>query len=145
MLGLLLTNDLLVLESAFATGDFVLINHGDPSEPEKLAAKKAVKGEWPHGETWPAKILKVVAGNESHVYLLVNYFYLPEDIRADHVSKPTLAGRQKHHSAHEVIMSNELDIVDASTSSPLQLRLGQFLIAARNRCCKDRYQALERI
>jgi hypothetical protein len=110
---------LLVSASHFAIGDFILINHGDPSQPEKYAAKKVVKGEWPYGETWAAKILKVVAGNESHVYLLVNYFYLPEDIRPNHVSKPTLAGRQKHHSSYEVIMSNELDIVDASTSSPL--------------------------
>lgn len=124
----------LVLTSSFAVGDFVLINHGDPSDPEKLATKKVVKGEWPYGETWAAKILKVVAGNESHVYLLVNYFYLPEDIRAKHVSKPTLAGRQKHHSSYEVIMSNELSIVDASTSSSFRLSLSQFLIAARNRC-----------
>ena len=110
---------LLVSTSAFVVGDFVLINHGDLAQPEKLVARKVVKGEWPHGETWAAKILKVFAGNESHVYLLVNYFYLPEDIRTIHVSKPMLAGRQKYHSSYEVIMSNELDVVDASMSNPL--------------------------
>jgi hypothetical protein len=114
----------LVSTSPFVVGDFILINHGDPSDPGKLAAKKVAKGEWPYGETWAAKILKVVAGNESHVYLLVNYFYMPEDIRANHVSKPTLAGRQKYHSSHEVIMSNELDIVDASTSNPFLTKPG---------------------
>lgn len=96
----------------------MLINHGDPAEPERLDARKVAKGVWPYGETWAAKILKVLAGNESHVYLLVNYFYLPEDIKPSHVHKPALAGRQKHHSAYEVIASNELDVVDASMSNP---------------------------
>lgn len=93
----------------------------------------AEEGDWPYGNTWPAKILKVIAGNESHVYLLVNYFFRPEDIEPGMVKGSKKAGRQPYHSRNEVIASNWLEIVDAS-KFPANCRLSHArLTIDRNR------------
>lgn len=77
----------------------------------------AAEGQWPHRSTWPAKILRIIAGNESHVYLLVNYFFRPEDLEPGMMRDSKKAGRQPHHGRYEVIASNWLEVVDASKFS----------------------------
>jgi hypothetical protein len=94
-------------------GDHVLVNYDD-SDDEQTHAEE---GEWPHGNTWPAKILKIMAGNETHVYVLVNYFFRPEDLEPGIVKGSKIAGRQPYHGRNEVIASNWLEIVDASKFS----------------------------
>jgi len=55
---------------------------------------------------WLAKVLEVRAGDASHVYLRVFWAYRPEDLPG---------GRQPHHGACELIISNHMDIIEALT------------------------------
>ena len=90
--------------------DHVLVSYDNADDEQNHGDE----GEWPYGSTWPAKILKVMAGNESHVYLLVNYFFRPEDIEAGMIKGSRASGRQPYHGRNEVIASNWLEVVDAS-------------------------------
>jgi len=95
-----------VEQSTFQVMDHVLVsyeqNHVD-------------KGEWFYGSTWPAKILMVMAGNESHVYLLVNRFFRPEDIEPRMIKgRSRASGRRPYNGRNEIIASNWLEVVHAS-------------------------------
>jgi hypothetical protein len=55
---------------------------------------------------WLAKVLEIRAGDPSHVFLRVFWAYRPEDLPE---------GRQPHHGASELIVSNHMDIIEAVT------------------------------
>lgn len=61
-------------------------------------------------EGWLAKILEIRAGDSSHVFLRVFWAYRPEDLPG---------GRQPHHGASEIIVSNHMDIIEPLTVQSL--------------------------
>ncbi|EUC50953.1 hypothetical protein COCMIDRAFT_80648 [Bipolaris oryzae ATCC 44560] len=61
-------------------------------------------------EGWLAKILEIRAGDSSHVFLRVFWAYRPEDLPG---------GRQPHHGASEIVVSNHMDIIEPLTVQSL--------------------------
>lgn len=57
-------------------------------------------------EGWVAKVLEIKAGDEQHVYLRIFWMYRPEDLPG---------GRQPYHGRNELIASNDMQIIDATT------------------------------
>lgn len=97
---------------SFQIGDCVLVKYDDSDDQENHADL----GEWPEENTWPARILKVVGGDEAHVYVLMNFFFRPEDLEPNTV-KGAAPGRHPYHARREVIASNWLEVHDASEDS----------------------------
>ncbi|KAF2196377.1 hypothetical protein GQ43DRAFT_260884 [Delitschia confertaspora ATCC 74209] len=80
----------------FSVGDYVFIK---PSEDENPTPDAPIKA-------WVAKVLEVRAGNENHVYLRVYWMYRPEDLPC---------GRLPYHAKSELIASNYMQVIDATT------------------------------
>ena len=55
-------------------------------------------------EQWKAKVLEVRALDEEHVYIRVAWLNRPEDLES---------GRKPYHGKHELIPTNQMDIIDA--------------------------------
>ncbi|KAF2464092.1 uncharacterized protein BDR25DRAFT_297165 [Lindgomyces ingoldianus] len=85
-----------ILKETFSVDDFVFIKASEEQDPDPNAT---VKG-------WVAKVLEVRAGDEQHVFLRVYWMYRPEDLPK---------GRQPYHGENELIASNYMQIVDATT------------------------------
>ncbi|KAH7408139.1 hypothetical protein DE146DRAFT_606612 [Phaeosphaeria sp. MPI-PUGE-AT-0046c] len=86
-----------ISEAEFEVGQCVFI--------EKQPEKQDVDGSIQH---WVGQVLEVRAGDASHVYLRVYWFYRPEDLPG---------GRQPHHGECELVASNHMDIIEALSVS----------------------------
>lgn len=63
---------------------------------------------------WKAKVLEVRALDQEHVYIRVSWLNRPEDLPS---------GRKKYHGRHELIPTNQMDIIDAmAVNGPLAVR-----------------------
>jgi hypothetical protein len=91
-IGINLTQ-LTVGSESIATGQCILVKADDSDD-----AKIDVAGQW------KAKVLEVRALDSEHVYIRVAWLNRPEDL-------PT--GRKSYHGKHELIPSNQMDIIDA--------------------------------
>jgi hypothetical protein len=85
-----------VLDKTFEVNDFVFVR---PS-PEPGRENATITN-------WVAKVLEVRAGDEQHVYLRVYWMYRPEDL--------PYPGRRPYHGSNELIATNEMQIIDATT------------------------------
>ncbi|KAF1959377.1 hypothetical protein CC80DRAFT_545754 [Byssothecium circinans] len=85
----------------FAIGDTVFVKH---SQEEKTRTEDAPV------ERWIAKILEIRARDAMHVYLRVYWLYRPEDLPG---------GRQSYHGPYELIASNHMDLIEATTVDEL--------------------------
>ncbi|USW54885.1 Putative BAH domain, Zinc finger, FYVE/PHD-type [Septoria linicola] len=81
---------------SIATGQCILVKHDESSEDTKIETEPQ----------WKAQVLEVRALDSEHVYIRVAWLNRPEDLAH---------GRQPHHGKHELILSNEMDIIDAMT------------------------------
>ncbi|OCK77517.1 hypothetical protein K432DRAFT_304029 [Lepidopterella palustris CBS 459.81] len=85
-----------IANETFAVNDIVFIRSSDEDDPGPDAP---IKG-------WVARVLEVRAGDEQHVYLRIYWLYRPEDLPG---------GRKPYHGRNELIASNDMQIVDATT------------------------------
>jgi hypothetical protein len=53
---------------------------------------------------WKAKVLEVRTLDMEHVYVRVSWLNRPEDLKG---------GRQDHHGKHELVPTNQMDVIDA--------------------------------
>ena len=98
----MLTPDGAVGSETIAVGDCVLVKQGDddgdgdgdanPTDALDVEAQ------------WKAKVLDVRALDAEHVYLKVAWLNRPEDLEG---------GRKAYHGRHELIPTNQLDVIDA--------------------------------
>lgn len=80
---------------SIAVGECVLVKH-DTSNDAKIDIDAQ----------WKAKVLEVRALDQEHVYIRVAWLNRPEDLAT---------GRKAYHGRHELIPTNQLDIIDAMT------------------------------
>jgi hypothetical protein len=67
------------------------------------------QAEGPHidfAKQWKARVLEVKAFDKDHVYIRVAWLYRPEDLPG---------GRQAHHGTNELIPSNHMDVIPATS------------------------------
>ncbi|KAF1840395.1 uncharacterized protein K460DRAFT_207565 [Cucurbitaria berberidis CBS 394.84] len=82
----------------FQTGQVIYVKNSEEREEE-------VDHDAPTSiPQWFAYILEVRGGDAAHVFLRVYWAYRPQDLPG---------GRQSHHGANELIVSNHMDIIDA--------------------------------
>ncbi|KAH8733074.1 hypothetical protein GQ44DRAFT_601970 [Phaeosphaeriaceae sp. PMI808] len=84
-----------ISEAEFEVGQIVFIE----KPKEKHDTETAV-------QHWIGRVLEVRAGDTEHVYLRVYWLYRPEDLPD---------GRKAHHGETELVASNHMDIIDATT------------------------------
>ena len=80
---------------SIATGEFILVKHDGTDD---LAADSS--------SDWKAKVLEVRALDEEHVYIRVSWLNRPEDLAG---------GRRDYHGKNELVPTNQIDIIDATT------------------------------
>jgi hypothetical protein len=80
---------------SIAIGEFVLVKHDGTDN-------SAVDGS----SDWKAKVLEVRALDEEHVYIRVSWLNRPEDLAG---------GRRDYHGKNELVPTNQMDIIDATT------------------------------
>jgi hypothetical protein len=85
-----------IFSDTFEVGDIVFVKAERDDDPDPNAP---ITG-------WLAKVLEVRALDPAHVYLRVFWMYRPEDLPL---------GRQPYHGQNEVIASNYMQIIDATT------------------------------
>ncbi|KAF2806086.1 uncharacterized protein BDZ99DRAFT_524312 [Mytilinidion resinicola] len=85
-----------VFDKTFEVNDFVFVRPSAELERENA-----------HITSWVAKVLEVRAGDEQHVYLRVYWMYRPEDL--------PYPGRRPYHGLNEIIATNDMQIIDATT------------------------------
>lgn len=88
----------IVGKKSFGVGDYVYIYHGDQLHGAKL--DPALTGNW------VAQVLEIRAADSYHVYLRLFWMYWPDELPG---------GRDTYHGAYELIASNHMEIVDATT------------------------------
>ncbi|KAF2088314.1 hypothetical protein K490DRAFT_56318 [Saccharata proteae CBS 121410] len=85
-----------IQDTVVEIGDFVFVQNDEtPDDDEGTTVSD-----------WVAKILEIRAGGPAYVFFRVYWVYRPEDL---------LDGRQPHHGEYEVIPTNAMQIIDAST------------------------------
>ncbi|ORY19438.1 hypothetical protein BCR34DRAFT_595405 [Clohesyomyces aquaticus] len=77
-------------------GGYAYIN-ADPSQDKTTDSRI---------QDWVGRVLEIRANDSLHVYVRVYWMYRPEDLAT---------GRQSYHGEHELIASNHMDIVCATT------------------------------
>ncbi|KAF2187705.1 hypothetical protein K469DRAFT_569180, partial [Zopfia rhizophila CBS 207.26] len=85
-----------IQNETFTVNDLVFIKASEDQDPDP---DSPIQG-------WVAKVLEVRAGDEQHVYLRIYWMYRPEDLPM---------GRQPYHGKNELIASNSMQIIDATT------------------------------
>ena len=83
-------------QESIAVGQSILVKHDDAEEGTKIDIR----------EQWKAKVLEVRALDSEHVFLRLAWLNRPEDLQS---------GRKPYHGKHELIPTNEMDIIDAMT------------------------------
>ena len=77
----------------------MLIYHGNEAQGVNLDTSVS-------RDCWVAKVLEIRARGPSHVYLRVLWLYWPEELKE---------GRNDYHSSLELVASNHMEIMDATT------------------------------
>ena len=88
----------IVGQKSFGVGDYVYIYHGDQLHGAQL--DPALTGNW------VAQVLEIRAADSYHVYLRLFWMYWPDELPG---------GRESYHGAYELIASNHMEIIDATT------------------------------
>ncbi|PIA93515.1 hypothetical protein CB0940_04761 [Cercospora beticola] len=79
---------------SIATGQCILVKHDEATEDMRMESEAQ----------WKAQVLEVRALDSEHVYIRVAWLNRPEDLES---------GRKSYHGKHELIVSNQMDIIDA--------------------------------
>ncbi|KAM3420317.1 hypothetical protein BST61_g3600 [Cercospora zeina] len=79
---------------SIATGQCILVKHDEATEDMRMESEAQ----------WKAQVLEVRALDTEHVYIRVAWLNRPEDLPS---------GRKPYHGKHELIVSNQMDIIDA--------------------------------
>ncbi|KAF2217442.1 hypothetical protein CERZMDRAFT_92093 [Cercospora zeae-maydis SCOH1-5] len=79
---------------SIATGQCILVKHDEATEDMRMESEAQ----------WKAQVLEVRALDTEHVYIRVAWLNRPEDLES---------GRKPYHGKHELIVSNQMDIIDA--------------------------------
>ncbi|KAH0563308.1 hypothetical protein GP486_002122 [Trichoglossum hirsutum] len=83
----------------FDVGQDIFVNNSDIPQGSNLSEKDLYK-------LWPAKIIEIRVDGLKGVFILVGWYYWPEGLPG---------GRQNHHLINELIASNHVDIIAATT------------------------------
>ena len=86
----------LVGTESIGTGHCILVKHDSTAEDVKINTETQ----------WKAQVLEVRALDSEHVFIRVAWLNRPEDLAT---------GRLAYHGKHELIVTNEMDIIDAMT------------------------------
>jgi hypothetical protein len=89
----------LVLEKQFAVHDYVYVNNGQVGQFEEADDDK---------QFWIARVLEVRASGPTSVYLRVYWLYWPSELPE---------GAKSYHGKSELVASNHMEIIDATTVS----------------------------
>lgn len=104
-----------VSDATFAQGDIIyVLNRLNPPNPPGPGASEKENLEWDRKNTYVARFLEARAETPDRVFILIAYLYWPEEIPAQQKKQRNFF---KDHAAGELIMSNDLQIIDATTIS----------------------------
>ncbi|KAF2636170.1 hypothetical protein P280DRAFT_159176 [Massarina eburnea CBS 473.64] len=84
----------------FSVGDDIYVNPSDADPLENRSTEDACVKDW------VARIVEIRGVDADHVYVRVFWLYRPEDLPG---------GRQSYHGFNELIASNHMDIIEATT------------------------------
>ncbi|KAJ9651393.1 hypothetical protein H2198_009337 [Neophaeococcomyces mojaviensis] len=102
-------------DTTFTQGDIVYVcRHTPPPEPLPDGLTDREYLEFDKRNYWVAKIVEARATNNREVWLLVAWLYWPDEIPQD---VPNIKALRQWYGRAELIMSNALDFVDATTIS----------------------------
>lgn len=79
---------------SIATGQCILVKHDASTEDVRMASETQ----------WKAQVLEIRALDSEHVFIRVAWLNRPEDLTS---------GRLLHHGKNELIVTNEMDVIDA--------------------------------
>lgn len=79
---------------SIATGQCILVKHDASTEDARMASETQ----------WKAQVLEIRALDSEHVFIRAAWLNRPEDLAS---------GRLLHHGKHELIVTNEMDVIDA--------------------------------
>jgi len=88
-----------VAERQFAVHDYIFVNNGQIAHGEETDDDK---------QFWIARVLEVRASSPASVYIRVFWMYWPSELPE---------GAQHYHGKNELVASNHMEIIDATTIS----------------------------
>lgn len=86
-------------EETFGANDFISVNHSNVANGELLTTED-------EKQFWVARVLEIRAKDSQNVYLRVFWCYWPNELPM---------GSQSYHGKDELIVSNQMEIIDAMT------------------------------
>ena len=86
------------MNTSFGVGDDVLVSQHDTND-SKSGLPIELQGRW------VGRIIEIRAMDQVNVFILVNWYNRPEDLRI---------GRQSHHGMDEILATNDVDIISPS-------------------------------
>ena len=86
-------------EKQFAVHDYIFVNNGQISQGNDTDDDK---------QFWIARVLEVRASSPANVYIRVFWMYWPSELPG---------GAQHYHGKSELVASNHMEIIDATTIS----------------------------
>jgi hypothetical protein len=100
----------------FARDDIVyILNNPDPPDPPKSNTSGEEELEWDKKNLYVGKIVEARAESADKVFILLAYLYWPDEITPQQKKTHNFYG--KEYARGELIMSNHLQVIDATSIS----------------------------
>ncbi|KAI9894959.1 MAG: hypothetical protein M1814_000180 [Vezdaea aestivalis] len=97
----LLPSDKSLQSVKFSSNDIIIVANSDLVRMNGVSVENIT-------QSWVARVVEIRAKDKAHVYVLVQWLYWPNELPS---------GRQLYHSKYELVGSNHLDVIEATTVS----------------------------